>query len=136
MSETFQNSRQMTCVGTDVCLQQALHLSTDGVTPSQRATGLVRQDLCLVKLCWVSHIPSLFSMYLSTASRRVCSMIFPSMEVRSFPGSSFPLLLKIGTIFPFSTNLTSLDCHEFSNIVEAGLQTTLPIPPGPWDAYH
>ncbi|KAK4825966.1 hypothetical protein QYF61_003535 [Mycteria americana] len=56
-------------------------LSTDVVTPSQKAARLVRQDLPLVKLCWLSQITSLPSMCLSIASRRICAMIFPGTEV-------------------------------------------------------
>ena len=39
-----------------------LPLSAVAVTPSQRATGLVRQDQLLVKPCWLSHITPVFSM--------------------------------------------------------------------------
>jgi len=60
----------------------ALPLSTDVVTPSQKAARLVRQDLPLVKPCWLSQITSPSSTGLSIASRRICSLIFPSTEVR------------------------------------------------------
>jgi len=43
----------------------ALPLSTDAVTPSQQATRLVRQDLHLVKPCWLSQNTSPSSMCLS-----------------------------------------------------------------------
>ncbi|KAK4827897.1 hypothetical protein QYF61_022320 [Mycteria americana] len=59
----------------------ALPLYIDVVTPSEKATRLVRQDLPLVKPCWLSRVTSLSSMCLSRASRRICSMIFPGTEV-------------------------------------------------------
>jgi len=43
---------------------------------------LVKQDLPLMEPCWFFHITSLSSMCLSIASRRICSVIFPSKEVR------------------------------------------------------
>ena len=52
----------------------ALPLSTESVTPPGKVTMLVRQDLPLVKPCWLSHI--------TIASRRICSMIFPGTEVK------------------------------------------------------
>lgn len=58
----------------------AFFLSTDRVTPSQKATGLVRQGLLWVKLCWLSQTTSLSSVCLSTAFRRICSMAFPGTE--------------------------------------------------------
>ncbi|KAK4830028.1 hypothetical protein QYF61_008366 [Mycteria americana] len=53
----------------------------DVVTPSSKAIRLVRQDLSLVKSCWLSQITSLSSMCLNIASRMICSMIFPGTEV-------------------------------------------------------
>ena len=46
------------------------------------SSGPLRQDLPLVKLCWLSHVISLCSMCFSTASRRICSVIFHGTEVR------------------------------------------------------
>jgi len=43
---------------------------------------LVREDLSLVKSCWLFHITSLSSICLSIASRRIYSTIFPSTEER------------------------------------------------------
>jgi len=60
----------------------ALPLSTGVVTALQKATGLVRHDLPLVKPCLLSQITFLSSKGLSIASRRICSMIFPDTEVR------------------------------------------------------
>lgn len=49
---------------------------------------------------------SLFSMFLSRASRKVCFMIFPGTEIMGltsweFPGSFFLPFFKMGTMFPF-----------------------------------
>ena len=74
MSKASQMSRYMTSV--------ALPLFTVVVTPSQKATRLVRQDLPLVKPCWLSQITFLYSICLSIASVRICPMIFPGTEVR------------------------------------------------------
>jgi len=43
---------------------------------------LLRQDLPLVKPCWLPGITYLSSMCLSIASRRICSMIFTGTEMR------------------------------------------------------
>ncbi|KAK4827741.1 hypothetical protein QYF61_021202, partial [Mycteria americana] len=87
MSKALQKSRQTTSI--------ALSLSTDVVTPSQKATRLVRQDLPLVKPCWLSRITSLPSMCLSIASRRICSMIFPGTEILSPIPPGWRVSLKI-----------------------------------------
>ena len=96
-------------------------------TPSQKTTRLVRQDLPLVKPCWLSQITSLSSM--CTASRRICSMIFPGTEGRLtgryFPGYSFLPFVKMGTMFPpFQSPGTSPDCRDFLNIRKSDLATT------------
>jgi len=93
------------------------------VTPSWKATRLVRQNLLLVKPRWLSRITFLSSMCLRIASRRICSMTFPGTEVR-LAGQSFLLFLKMGTMFPFSHSPgTSPDSHDLSNIMESGLGT-------------
>lgn len=88
----------------------------------------MRWDLPLVKLCWLSQIISLASKCLSTVFRRVCSMIFPGIEVRlkdNFHGPSFHPFLKMGTIFPlFQSPGTLPYCHFFSKMVESTLETT------------
>jgi len=80
----------------------ALRLSADMVALSQNVTRLVRQDLPLVKPCWLLHVTSLSAVCLSIASRRICSTIFPGTEVRltgqQFPESSFLPFLKMGPI--------------------------------------
>ncbi|KAK4829247.1 hypothetical protein QYF61_002533 [Mycteria americana] len=55
----------------------------DILTPSYKATRLIRQDLSLVRPCWLSRMTSLSSMCLRIASRRTCSMIFPGTEFSS-----------------------------------------------------
>lgn len=55
----------------------ALPLSTNAITPSQRATRWVGHDLPLVEPCWVSQITHSSLMCPSTSSSRVSSMIFP-----------------------------------------------------------
>ena len=80
-------------------------------------TRLVRQDLPLVKPCWLSQMTSLSSVCLIRASRRICSMIFPGTEVRLtgrwFLGSSFLPFLKMGTMFAFlQSPATSPDCQR------------------------
>jgi len=79
------------------------------VTASQQATKLVRQNLPLVKPCWLSPFTSLSSMCLSIASRRICSMTFPGTEVRlmgrSFSGSSFLTFHNV-SLFPVSGDFT------------------------------
>jgi len=60
----------------------ALPVSAGVVTPSQKATRVVRQDLSLVEPRWQSQIIFLSSMCLNTASRKNCSMIFPGTKVR------------------------------------------------------
>ncbi|KAK4827891.1 hypothetical protein QYF61_022314 [Mycteria americana] len=72
VSKALQKCRETTSI--------ALPLYIDVVTPSWKATRLVRQDLPLVKSCWLSRVTSLSSMCLSRASRRICSMIFPGTE--------------------------------------------------------
>ena len=80
-----------------------LLLPTDSVISSQKATRLVKQDLPLIKSCWLSQITSLSRMSLNIASRRICSMIFPGTDIRltsvQFPRSSFLSSLKMGVMF-------------------------------------
>jgi len=73
VSKALQKSREMTSV--------AIPLSTDVVTPSEKVTSLVRQDVPLVKPCWLSQITFLSSMCLRISSKRICSVIFPGTEV-------------------------------------------------------
>ncbi|XP_075291658.1 solute carrier family 25 member 43 isoform X2 [Opisthocomus hoazin] len=89
MSKALQKSRETTSL--------ALPLSTDEVTLSQKAAGLVRQDLHLVKPCWLCQITSLSSACLSIASRRICSMLFPSTEVLSHFLRAHSLFISIWT---------------------------------------
>ena len=58
MSEALHKSKYMTSI--------ALPLSTDALTPLQKATKLVRHNLPLMKLCWLSQIT--FSSYLYVVS--------------------------------------------------------------------
>jgi len=84
---------------------------------------LVRQDLPLVKPCWLFHITFLSSECPSIAPRRICSTIFPGTKVRltgqQFPGSSFLPFLKMSAMLPFFLSLgISPDYHDFSNVIE------------------
>jgi len=106
----------------------ALPLSIDAVTPSQKATRLVKQDLPLMKPCWFSCITSLSSMCLIINSWRICSMIFPCTEGRLdrmvVPRIIHFVLLKNGSKVSFcSVTRDFTYCHDFSNI-ESGLVTT------------
>lgn len=60
--------------------------SSSLVTPSQKASGSVMQDLPLVKLCWF-QITSVSSMYLSTAvlSESMASEARGNVRMRSYP---------------------------------------------------
>lgn len=108
--------------------------STVVVICPHKATRLIRQDLSLVKLCQLPQITSLFSMCLNLVPRRICSMIsqaqrrgwqvFPGFP--GFLGSSFLHFLKMSGIFScFQLPWTLPVCHDFSNIMESGLATTL-----------
>lgn len=103
----------------------ALSLSTVVITPSHKATRLVRHPLHLVKLCWLSWTTSLFCVCLNITSRRICFMIFSGVNVRltvlQLPTSSF---------FPFYRNVsffqilwTLPDSHDFSDMMESVLAT-------------
>ncbi|KAK4827886.1 hypothetical protein QYF61_022309, partial [Mycteria americana] len=81
VSKALQKCRETTSI--------ALPLYIDVVTPSEKATRLVRQDLPLVKPCWLSRVTSLSSMCLSRASRRICSMIFPGTAFSSICALAF-----------------------------------------------
>lgn len=55
----------------DICCLSLVHLYSHFII--HKATRLVRHELHLVKLCWLSQITSLLSICPSTASRRTCS---------------------------------------------------------------
>lgn len=102
----------------------ALPLCANAVIPAQKATGLVRQVWCLVKLCWLSQITSLYHMCLSTAFRKICFMIFPWC----FLGSSFLPFLKTHMVFPLFPSLgTSPDSRTFQLLWRAAWQLHQPI---------
>ena len=66
---------------------------------------------------------------LGIVSRRISSMILLGTEGRLtalyFPGSSFLPFLKMGVMFPlFQSVGTSLDCNDFSNMMDSGLATS------------
>lgn len=116
MSKALLKSRQMTSM--------ALLLFTDTVTPSQKATRLVRQDLPSVKPCYLSHITSISSMCLS----------FQEDLLHDFPqnrGEADRLVIpwvipffKVGVMLPFFQSLgTSSDCHYFLNTIKSVLVT-------------
>ena len=102
-----------------------LPLSTDAVTPSQKATRLVKQDLLLVLLylLLVFQVPyhsfqeDMFH-YLpwqrgETDRSVVLSVIFFTLFKNGFDVTFF-----------FQSPGTLPDCHKFSNIREVGLVTT------------
>lgn len=99
----------------------------DVVIPSQKAirppdqTGLALAEAVLA----VSN-QHLSFVYVSMASRRICSMILPDTEMgltnQQFPGSSFLHTLKMDTMFSFFQSLWI--SHDFSNVMESGLATT------------
>ena len=118
MSKKLHKYRQMTSV--------ALLLSTNAIAPSQR---LVRHDLPLLKLCWLSHITSSSHTCLHIASKRTCSMIFPGTDVRltslQFPSSSFLPFLKMRVKLPFIQSWRSLpESHNFSSTMKNNLAIT------------
>lgn len=91
--------------------------STNAVTPLWKATRLVRHDLPLVRLCWLSLIASLFSMCFSTNSRGTRS-ILPDINVTLTSSLGLPFLflfLEMGLHFPFynqwELNLTTMTSH-------------------------
>lgn len=106
----------------------ALPLFSDVVTPSQKATRSVRQDLTLLKLCCLSGVDSLFSMCLSIDSRRIYSIMFTGVEMHLagqwFPGSSFAPVIKLDTTFHWRPPGLSVDCQYFSNILQSHSATT------------
>lgn len=98
---------------------------------SYTISRLVRQNLPLVKSCWLSQINFLSSMCLGRASRKISSMIFPGTVRLTgwlFPWSSF-VPLKMSAIFLFfQSPETSRDHHDFSSIFESGCRLQRPIP--------
>lgn len=112
-------------------------LELDAFAQSQKATGLVGQDLPLVKLYWPSWITSLSCISLNIISWRTCSTNFPGTEVRLinlyFPNSSFFPFLKFGVMFSFLQSLgTSYDGHDSSDM----MQPYHSFPSGPWSAWR
>jgi len=112
----------------------AFPLSADAVTLSYKAARFVRHDLPLGKPYWMSQNTFLSCICLNTSSRRTCFLIFPGtdmklqasyMKLPQFSGTSFLSVLKMRVMFPFFQSLwTSLDRHEFSNLMEKCLQAT------------
>lgn len=83
-------------------------------------------DLPLMKPCWPSPMASLFSMCLSTDSRKICFLIFSGTKVRltglQFLRSFFFPLFKMGVMFSlFHFVGTSPDWHNFSSMMDSGL---------------
>ena len=71
-----------------------------------------------MKPCCSSQTNSFSPMCLSIASRRICFVILPSIEVRLtgwwFLGSSFLSFLETSAILPFfQPSGTSPDCHDY-----------------------
>lgn len=62
---------------------------------------------------------------LGTVSRRICSVLLPGTEV-TLAGLEFPALpLNMGFMFPlFQAVGTSLDCHNFLDMMGSGLATS------------
>lgn len=106
----------------------ALSLLTNAVISTQKATLFERHNLSLVKPSWLSPITSIFSTCLSIFSRSICSVILLCTQVRliglQLPGSSFTPFLKMMVTFFFQSVDTSLDFHDFSNIMDGGLATS------------
>jgi len=102
-----------------------VHWHSDIIIKSNRADQAGPEP---VKPCWLSHITSLFSMYLSIASRRICTMLFPGTEARLTVSSSLshpfcPSWKWVLSHCFFQSPWTSSDCHDFSNVIKNGLET-------------
>lgn len=88
------------------------------VTPSQKATRMIRYDLPLVKPYWMPQITSLSCKCFGIASRRVFSMIFPGTNVRLtdllFPRTFFLPFFKVGMVLLFFQSPgASPECQDF-----------------------
>ena len=102
MSKALQKSRQMTSV--------AFPLSTNAITPSQKATRQVRHYLSFMKQCWLPHVFQ--------------EDLFPGTDVRlislQFPGSSFLPFLNTGVFFffPVISGLCLTATTDVSKMIE------------------
>ena len=119
-SMTLKMYRQMTPLG--------FPLSTNVITPSLKATRLVRHDQPFLKPCRLPWINCSSLMCPNVPYRWIYSMIFLGTEVRlaslHLPRSSFLPFLNMGLMFPFfQSSGTSPDSHDFSNMMEGGLET-------------
>lgn len=115
----------------------SLPLSTDIVTSSQKGSGLIRQDLPLMKPCLLSQTTSLLSMCLSTASRR---MLYHLPRHRSNAGVLVdPFILfknrfHVGLLFTYpGYHLTVMNYQIPQREV---WQLHWPIPSRLWDVPH
>lgn len=117
-----------------------LPLSTS-VSPSEVATGFIGHGFPLVRPCWLSPDISLFSICLSLYSRRICSMILQSSEVRlmglyfsRYP--TFPFI-KMEVMFALFQSVGTLLYCYISQIWWIVAQLLHPaVPSGPADVSH
>lgn len=102
--------------------------------PSSTTTVIHSSQICQAQLAlseamFCHPVTSLSFMYLSTVPRTIFLMILPGTRwdwlACNYPDLSVFLFLKIGAIFSFSKSVgTSLNCHDFWNIMDSCLKNS------------